>query len=104
MLATRISRIECSAWSNGTEGFGLKVLGGKQVRRQNFDRAKSPILIEINGDYISFNIDKDSFWNESCGELIKKPLKSWFLEHGLKTGDRVWLQVVEPKKRFRLSL
>ncbi len=103
MLATKRPRIECSVWSNGAAGFGLRVLGGKLVRKQNFDRAKSPIQIEVSGEDVSFNVDKDSFWDD-CGELIHKQLKPWFQERGLKTGDRVWLEIIEPKKRFCLSL
>ncbi|MGD0521494.1 MAG: hypothetical protein ABSA48_09595 [Terracidiphilus sp.] len=103
MLETKQSRIKCSVWSNGAEGFGLNVLGGIVVRKQNFDRGESPILVELNGEYVRINIDKDGFW-AGCGHLIKKSLKPWFQERGLKTGDRVWLEIVEPKKRFRLSL
>lgn len=96
------SRIECSVWSNGSTGFGITVLGGAQVRRQYFDRSQSPVLIELDGEFVSFNIDKDSFWQD-CAHLIKKPLKSWFQARGLATGDRVWLEIIEPQKRFRLS-
>lgn len=98
----KISRIECSVWSNGSSGLGLRVLGGQQVRREYFERSQSPILIEVNGKYLRFGVDKDSFWKD-CGELINVQLKMWFEENGLKTGDHVWLEIIEPKKRFLLT-
>ena len=95
-------RIECSVWSNGANGHGLRILGGLNIRRQHFDRSQSPIQVEIDGQFMNFNIDKNSFWSLKCGELIGKPLGSWFAAQNLRTGDHVSLEVIESKKLFRL--
>lgn len=99
-----MTRIECSVWSNGSNGFGITILGGALVRRQHFDRLQSPVLIELDGEFVSFNVDKDSFWKDQkdCRHLINKTLKSWFQARSLKTGDHIWLEIIQPGKRFRL--
>lgn len=97
-----MTRIECSVWSNGADGFGLRILGGATARLQHFDRSKSLVQIEIDGDLIDFNVDKKSFWAGNCGELIGKQLIPWFRARNLKPGDHVWLEIIEPKKQFRL--
>jgi hypothetical protein len=99
-----VPRLECSIWHNGQTGWGIKVLGGLSVRLANFDRTQSPVIVEIDGEDIPVNVDKKSFWNSSCGELIRKPFGDFRRRHGLSTADRVWLEVVEPKRRFRLTL
>jgi len=96
-------RLECSIWTNGKSGWGIKVLGGRAVRRDHFDRTLSPVIVVIDGKETPVNIDKDSFWNETCGELINKTFRDFTLKHNLKPSDRVWLQVLEPRRKFRLE-
>jgi hypothetical protein len=62
------------------------------------------VIVEIDGEDVSVNIDKNSFWTSTCGELIKKPFGPFFKRHGLSSSDCVWLEIVEPKRRFRLTL
>lgn len=93
--------IECSVWNNGRNGWGLKVLGGTHVRLMHFRRDQSPILVELDGASFPLNVDKKSFWTKDCGELIGVALRSWIVRHGLTTGDRVWLEVVERHHRFK---
>ena len=97
-------RIECSVWSNGTNGFGLRVLGGITTRSQYFDRSKSPVLIDLDGELVQFNVNKSSFWSGNCGELIGSRLRPWFQKNHLQTGDHVWLEILESNVRFRLTL
>ena len=99
-----MNSIECSVWNNGGSGWGLRVLGGLKVRHLHFRRSHSPVLIELDGKWCDPNVDKDSFWNENCGELIRKPLSDWINKHNLRTGDLVWLEVLEPHKKFRAIL
>jgi hypothetical protein len=96
------TKLGCSVWTNGQNGWGIKVLGGLAVRIAHFDRKQSPIIVEINGSDVSVNINKDSFWTPKCGELIRKPFEQFAKLHRLRNGDRVWLEVVEPKRRFLL--
>ena len=96
-------RIKCSIFSNGSNGWGVRVLGGLKVRLEHFDRSASPVWIEVDGADVDFNVDKRTFWNGGCGELIRKPVEAWAKTRNLKTGDHVWLVVLEPKKRFRLT-
>jgi hypothetical protein len=67
-----MARIECSVWTNGGNGWGLRVLGGTKIRKIHFDRHESPVRIEFGAEHCECNVDKDSFWNDSCGELISK--------------------------------
>ncbi len=95
--------IECSVWNNGGNGWGVKVLGGQQVRRKLFRHNLSPILVEVDASMQEMNVDKKSFWTKRCGELIHKSLRDWKDRHQLKSGDRVLLRVMEPFRRFRLE-
>jgi hypothetical protein len=90
---------ECSVWSNGTDGWGLNILGGSTVLNKYFRRSRSPVYVELDGSLFPFNIDKKSFWNR-CPHLIGAALRDWFEEQGLNTGDRVWLGVVRPHSTF----
>jgi hypothetical protein len=40
---------ECSVWNNGGCGWGLKVLGGTDVRRDNFDRHRKTVTLLLDG-------------------------------------------------------
>lgn len=95
-----MNRIECSVWNNGSSGWGLRVLGGPEVRDSHFVREYSPVAIDLDGQTFFFNIDKDSFWRK-CPELIGKPILAWARAHGLSKGDHVWLRVVEPQRSFK---
>jgi len=99
----RIDKLECSVWNNGANGWGIRVLGGVMVRQAHFRRDVGPIVVEVDGVEHHFNIDKNSFWTRSFGELIGRPLREWKGRHGLKSGDRVYLCIVEPYRRFCLE-
>lgn len=97
-------RLECSVWNNGSSGWGVRVLGGKAVRGKYFRRSTSPVVVEIDGVDQLFNVRKKSFWTKTCGELIGKVVREWRDRHGLKSGEHVWLKVLEPYSRFRLEI
>ena len=86
-----LERLECSIWHNGQTGWGIRVLGGLSVRLANFDRKRSPVIVEIDGVDVPVNVDKKTFWNRTCGELISKPFGDFSRRHGLSTVDHVWL-------------
>jgi hypothetical protein len=96
------ARIECSVWTNGRDSWGVRILGGLSVRQKHFHPQKSPVLVLIDGIEYPFNVAKHSFWT-SCGELIGKPLATWKRRHGLRSGTRVWLEVLQPQRRFLLN-
>jgi len=99
-----LERLECSLWTNGSTGWGIKILGGADLRRKFFERKLGPIVVEIDGVDVPVNIDKNSFWNSTCGELINKSFRTFKERHNLTSGERLWLTVVEPLRRFRLDL
>lgn len=99
-----MERIKCSLWNNGQKGWGIKVLGGTAVRHRYFKREISPIVIELDSLPAMFNVDKDSFWTKTCGELIRsEPVRRWKEVHSAAAGDQVWLTIIEPYRRFRLD-
>ena len=62
------------------------------------------MIVEIDDLAASVDIDKDSFWNDDCGELIHKAFRLFAAKHNLKSADHVWLKVLEPRQRFRVEL
>lgn len=96
-------RLECSVWTNGSGSWGIRILGGTQVRDAHFRRDLSPVIVEIDGRDYKFNVDKKSFWTRTCGELIGVAVKDWKTRHGLRSGDHAWLRILVPYQRFRLE-
>ena len=76
------------AWNNGAHnpngnGYGLKL--NSSDRDLNFKREVKTILIELESDSIpaEVNIDKASFWNQTCKELISAKVGKWLIKNGL---------------------
>ena len=77
-----------TAWNNGSwhesgAGYGVKV--DLEDRDRHFVRNCGAVEIEIEGadTPATVNIDKDSFWNQTCRELISKEIGRWMIESGL---------------------
>ena len=76
-----------TAWNNGLKkesgaGYGLKI--SRENRDQFFTRHKPVMLKLISAKGTSqamANIDKDSFWNGACQELISKDIGVWFIRN-----------------------
>lgn len=76
--------MKVTAWNNGSRsasgaGYGLEVT--KKDRDIYFKREWQHILLSLldNSAPIKVNIDKDSFWNDTCRELIAKEIGMWLL-------------------------
>jgi hypothetical protein len=82
-----------TAWSNGKSGFGFKLSASD--RDQFFSRKWSEIMLTLPGKSSSFaiNIDKPSFWNETCRELIAKEIGAWLK----MSGYAPWAKGCPPK-------
>ena len=98
-------RIHCKIWNNGRSGWGVKI-PELTIRKKYFDRRRNSgkVAVEVDGCEYGMNVDKDSFWNETCGELIHKSIREYADKRGLKPGDSVFLHVLEPWRRFRLDV
>jgi hypothetical protein len=94
-------RLLASIWSNGSNGWGLKILGGSETRGKYFDRTTKEVLLDLDGKLCPFNIYEKSFWTKSCGELIGKELRNWIQSHELRSGQRIQLDILEDKRKFR---
>lgn len=77
-----------TAWSNGSQhasgaGYGLKI--SIPDRDRYFKREWKFILLELEGwdSAIKINVDKASFWNETCRELICAEIGKWFIQTSL---------------------
>ena len=99
-----MDRIECSVSGNGRGGWGLKVLGGPDVRAASFNRGLGCVALVLDGAEVWVNIDKKSFWDEKCGELVCKGIGEYVERHNLQPSTRVWLKVIEPGARFAAEL
>ena len=75
------------AWNNGGRGYGIQIQAVD--RYKYFKREWKTVRLYLQGESqpILVNIDKDSFWTPSCGELIKKEIGTWLENHGKKTWD-----------------
>ncbi len=78
--------IKC--WNNGKHhidgnGYGIKI--SVSDRDQYFDRDWKTIILALDGIFpkIEINIDKDSFWNKSCRELISVEIGKWLIKNKL---------------------
>ena len=77
-----------NAWNNGMyspdgNGFGIKL--DPKDRDKYFDKGWKSIQIELEGELesIEVNIDKPSFWNDSCSELISVEIGKWMIKNSL---------------------
>jgi hypothetical protein len=77
-----------TAWNNGLHnpsgaGYGLKV--SVSDRDRYFKREWKFITLELEGwdSAIKINVDKASFWNETCRELINAEIGRWLIQTGL---------------------
>jgi hypothetical protein len=101
-----------TAWNNGTHkldgnGYGVKI--DAYDRDTNFKREWKTIFIDLEGESlpIEINIDKPSFWNDTCRELISVKIGKWLIKTGLapwenrKPPQLALLQTQD--NRFRLT-
>jgi|SRR5712664_1289150 len=76
-----------TAWNNGTHhesgaGYGLKI--DVADRDRYFSRDWQDVVIKFSdGRSATINIDKDSFWNFTCRELINQEIGRWLRSQGL---------------------
>ena len=75
-----------TAWTNGSSGYGFKIT--KTDRDACFDREWTEVLIELPAEttpqIAKCNIDKTSFWNDTCRELIK----NWLIKKGFAPWEK----------------
>ena len=74
------------AWNNGTHnpdgnGYGIKL--DPKDRDELFEKSWKSIQIVLEGESesIEVNIDKPSFWNETCCELISVEIGRWLIKN-----------------------
>lgn len=77
-----------TAWNNGAHhpdgnGNGIKI--SSTDRDQYFNPEWETVLLILEGrtELIKININKKSFWNETCRELINKEIGVWLIENQL---------------------
>jgi hypothetical protein len=79
--------MQVTAWNNGKHhrtgaGYGLKLASSDRDRY--FRKSWKHVSVSLpNGVVVSLNTDKDSFWNETCRELIGKEIGAWLIAEGL---------------------
>lgn len=79
--------MEVKAWNNGKHcpsggGYGVKI--NMHDRDKYFDKSWKIIFIKLPGisQEVKINIEKVSFWEKSCGELINKEIGCWLINNG----------------------
>jgi hypothetical protein len=97
--------MESTAWNNGSfhssgAGYGFKV--PIDDRDRFFERSWGSVVVELplNNEFIEviLNIDKESFWSESCRELISKKIGQWLISQKFAQ----WPKGEPPKFNVRL--
>lgn len=75
------------AWNNGAHhpdgnGYGIKITSTD--RDQYFNPEWKTVLLTLDGrtEPIEIKINKKSFWNETCRELISMRIGKWLIKHG----------------------
>lgn len=102
-----------TGWNNGKRrpngsGYGIKI--NAKDRDEYFKRDWGNVILELAGEAnaIIVNIDKPSFWDTTCRELIDKDLGVWLI----KNRKAPWTKGYPPKmmmkhignNRFRVDL
>ena len=89
---------KATAWNNGTHkpsgaGYGLKI--GAEDRDRLFRKDWENVLLRLEGekDEITVNMNKKSFWDPECRELISKKVGLWLI----KNRKAPWPQGCPPK-------
>jgi len=78
--------MKATAWNNGKHhasgaGYGIKI--SRVDRDKYFNKKWKYIYISLPGvsKKILVNVDKSSFWNDPCRELIKKEIGIWLISN-----------------------
>ncbi len=76
-----------TAWKNGKcdqryLSYGFRVT--RKDRSYFFKQEWKNVCLKLNNasDYVIININKKSFWDNTCGELINCRIKNWLIERG----------------------
>lgn len=75
-----------TAWNNGKHhrtgaGYGLKL--SPSDRDRYFRKSWATVVVRLpDGQDVEVNTHKQSFWNDTCRELIDKQIGQWLLRNG----------------------
>jgi hypothetical protein len=100
-----------TAWNNGKHlssgaGYGIKL--SIQDRDLYFDPKWNSAIVSLpDGNKVEANINKSSFWNGTCRELINKQIGQWFIGSRLapwQKGSPPKLKLIHiAENRFKLE-
>ena len=92
-----------TAWNNGKyhktgAGYGFKV--SIEDRDKYFKKYWKNVILNLDGqaEDIEVNIDKQSFWSDTCRELISKDIGIWLMNNNKGT----WSDRNPPKLKMEL--
>jgi len=104
-----------TAWCNSrhnapSASYGLRVTSAD--RASHFEREWNAVVVELPtyGGMLEVeaNVAKKSFWDSSCGELISRHIRDWFVLLGLVPWPRgfppKFTAIQVSKARFRVRL
>jgi hypothetical protein len=105
--------MQVKAWNKGNHskdgnGYGVKI--SIQDRDIYFRSEWKTIIVELEGETsaVEVNINKKSFWNETCRELISVRIGRWLLKNKLAPwtkGNPPILKLIHiVGNQFKLSL
>ena len=90
-----------TAWNNGEHnptgaGYGFKI--GIEDRNKYFRKEWKNVFLGLKGEkeMAVANVDKSSFWNDACRELISKDIGIWLI----KNRKALWPKGYPPKMRM----
>ena len=77
-----------TAWNDGKKyptgaGYGLKIDAADRDRYFQREWKTVTLVLEGQGAPVEVNVDKPSFWNKTCRELISAEVGRWLIKNGL---------------------
>jgi hypothetical protein len=85
--------VKVKAWNNGSHlpdgnGYGIKI--DVHDRDAIFLHEWKVILLDLESEMspVEINIDKSSFWNKSCRELINIRIGKWLIKNQLAPWEK----------------
>lgn len=77
-----------STWKAASYGFKIPIADRNKFFDRNWNIAIIELPIENGFERVECNVNKASFWNDTCHELISAEIGEWLAAKGMDTWER----------------